>query len=112
MKLIYLATPYSTPDPARRAFRFNAACAVAYKALKHGAAVYAPIVSWHQVKLMFDLKGDWEEWKDLDKEMISRCDELWVVKINGWEKSKGIKNEIELAQAFGKPVKYLRPEEL
>lgn len=43
---------------------------------------------------------------NLCKSLISKCDELWVLKIDGWEQSKGVSAEIEYAESLNIPIKY------
>jgi hypothetical protein len=40
---------------------------------------------------------------------MERCDTLFVLDIEGWQQSKGIKIEVEYALANGKEVKMVTP---
>jgi hypothetical protein len=39
--------------------------------------------------------------------MIDKCDELWVLELEGWRTSRGVSAEIEYALTKGKTVRYL-----
>jgi nucleoside 2-deoxyribosyltransferase len=105
--MIYLASPYSHPSADVRHDRFLAAKAATLRLLKAGHLVFSPIVYGHQFA---DLLGtDFEAWRTFDLAMIDRCAELWVLKLGGFSQSSGVWNEIEYANAIGKPVKYLDP---
>ncbi|MBC7855845.1 MAG: DUF1937 family protein [Pirellulaceae bacterium] len=104
--MIYLASPYSHPDPTIRDQRYLAACRAAVELLQTGATVFSPVVQGHALS-RFGLPTDWEFWRKHDGEHLRRCDELVVVTLNGWQESVGVLAEIELAREFGKPVRYL-----
>jgi hypothetical protein len=55
--VIYLASPYSHPNPAVREQRFQAACQAAAALLRSGQAVFAPIVHSHPL-VAYGLLGD------------------------------------------------------
>lgn len=54
--------------------------------------------------------GGWEFWEAYDRDMISRCDEVAVLRLSGWENSTGVRAEIAIAEELGLPVRYLDPE--
>jgi nucleoside 2-deoxyribosyltransferase len=108
--MIYLASPYSDPSSDVRHDRFLAAKAATMRLLKAGHLVFSPITYSHQFA---DLLGtDFEAWRTFDLAMIDCCDELWVLKLGGYFESSGVWNELEYANAIGKPVKYLDPTTL
>lgn len=47
--MIYLASPYSHPDPAVEELRFEAACEAACKLMQQGHHVFSPIAHTHPV---------------------------------------------------------------
>ena len=106
--MIYLASPYSHPDPLVRQARFDTACRVTANLIQAGQAVVAPIVQGHPL-VRFGVPGDWSFWKPLAREYLARCDKLVVLQIDGWRDSEGVQAELELARALGKRVDYLEP---
>lgn len=118
--VIYLATPYSlqikskelsmtrpdytTQDKEIREKRFNAVNEIAGKLIKAGFAVISPISQSHPIAIQGDFTGTFEEWADMDYNLISRCDMVFVYCQDGWDKSKGVINEIEFATANKIPV--------
>lgn len=115
--MIYLASPYSahTPDGSRDDEKehrnYIEACVAVGLIMQTGELVYSPIVHWHIVDKMFKGKIGYEDYLAADCEMIKRCDELHVLKIEGWERSNGVRLEIEYAEAYRKPVKYFTTSE-
>lgn len=107
--MIYLASPYSHPDPAVRAQRFRAACRAAVALLHAGHVVFSPITHSHPLA-QHGLPGNWQFWERYDREFLQRCDEVVVLMLPGWRKSVGVQAEIRIARELGKPVRYLAPD--
>jgi len=111
-KLIYLASPLTHKENSVQEYRYDMACLAVAKMLKKGLNVISPIVNSYPISVRFKLPKEYKFWQKLDEELIRRCDEIWVLMLSGWEKSKGIKAEIEFALKLGKKVKYVRIEDL
>lgn len=106
MKLIYLASPYTHPGYSVRQARFGAAIDAAAAMMLAGDAVYSPIGSCHPIQQRHNLPTDWAYWQDFDALIISRCDEVHVLMLDGWKESVGVMAEIALAESLGKPIQY------
>lgn len=104
--MIYLASPYSHPDPVVRDQRYLAACRATVNLLRTGKSVFSPVVQGHALS-RFGLPTDWQFWQRHDREHLRRSDEILVLTLDGWRESVGVLAEIELAQQFGKPVRYI-----
>ncbi len=104
--MIYLASPYSHPDPAVRELRFREACRAAAALLRAGHAVFSPIAYSHPL-VAHGLPTDWSFWERHDREHLGRCDEVLVLMLDGWEESVGVREEIRIAREMGKPVRFL-----
>jgi len=107
--MIYLASPYSHPDPAVRAERYRAACRATAALLLAGQPVFSPIAHGHPL-VEYGLPADWTFWQRYDRELLARCDEVVVLVLAGWRESVGVREEIRIARELGKPVRYLAPE--
>ena len=104
--MIYLASPYTHPDPSVRASRFRATCQAAAKLIQQGNLVFAPIAHSHPMT-EFGLPSDWRFWECHDVEFLRRCNELAVLKLDGWRESRGVQAEIDLAIEMDLPIRYL-----
>lgn len=104
--LTYLASPYSHPDAAVRQQRFEAACRVAAALIRRGHVVFSPIAHSHSIA-QHGLPVDWGFWERHDRRLLAACDELWVLKLDGWQHSRGVQAEIAIALALGKPVRFV-----
>lgn len=104
--MIYLATPYSDPDPAVMEARFDAACCIAGALMAQGEVVFSPIAHSHPIAVRCNLPRGYPFWEMQAREMIAHASKVLVVKIPGWEQSKGITGEIAIALELGVPVEW------
>lgn len=105
--LTYLASPYSHHDPEVREERYRQACYTTAALMRNGHLVYSPIVHSHPLtRHPYGLPTTWDYWRTLDEAMLSRCQELLVLTIYGWEDSEGVMAEVRLAKNLGIPVRY------
>src|SRR5271157_1552196 len=107
MKLIYLSAPYTTgPDPVEKR-QVDIDRATAWLMKDTGAYIFSPITYERPLKDIYGENMSWEFWGPKDAEMVSRCDELWVLQLLNWEASKGVNFEINEARKLGIPVFYI-----
>jgi hypothetical protein len=101
---VYLASPYSHPDESIMEARFVAAEAATARLLRRSVWVYSPIVHCHELAKKFDLPKDFVFWQEYNFAMIRGAAKLYVLRIDGWEASKGVTAEIAYARELGIPV--------
>jgi len=106
--MIYLASPYSHPDPSVREQRFHAACQAAAGLIRSGATVFSPIAHSHSIA-QHGLPTDWRFWERHVREQLLYCDEVVVLTLDSWRDSQGVRAEIQIAAELGKLVWYLDP---
>lgn len=112
-ELMYLATPYSDPNPRTRAKRFSLALdASAILMKRKGIMVYSPIVQCHLIALNHALPTDSAFWESRDRRMIQACDVFTVLICDGWKQSVGVKAEYEYARSIGRPIWMVSPKDL
>ena len=102
--IAYLASPYSSPSREIRAHRFVAATRACGALLDLGVHAYSPIVHSHSISLLFDVRHDWEFWKAHDTSFISVSWIMYILAIDGWEESVGIKAEREICKEQNIPT--------
>ena len=107
--MIYLASPYTYDDPAVRQQRFEAACRAAAELILQGKTVFSPIAHSHAI-CRYGLPSDWQFWQRHDLALLALCEEVVVLKLDGWHQSVGVQAEIAAACALGKPVKFMSIE--
>jgi nucleoside 2-deoxyribosyltransferase len=103
--LAYLASPYTGNEDERDGM----VRVLAGRLLEAGHHVLSPISHSHAIATHPDveLPGDFDWWEDYDRNLIDRCDELWVATFAGWATSRGVTREIGYAKRIGKPVVFL-----
>lgn len=109
--MIYLCSPYSHPSLSIRESRFRAVCRAAARMMAAREFVFSPIAHSHNLAMAGSLPTDFEFWRKYDLEMLSTCSSLRVLKLDGWEESKGIAAEVWMAKDLGLPVEYIDPIE-
>lgn len=101
--MIYLASPYSGTLEQMQQRYMDTKHATA-TLLHNKLHIYSPIVHCHEMACRFSLPRDALFWKQYNEDMIKRVDHLWLLKIPGWETSKGMGMEVEFASSIGLPI--------
>ena len=107
--LIYLAVPYSHPSPAVRECRFELANLVAARLMREGLHVFSPISHTHPIALAGQLPTGYDFWEKYDRAFLEVARELRVIRIPGWEESKGVQSEMRVANELGIPIVFEEP---
>jgi len=106
--LIYLASPHSHLDPFVREQRCQLVMRAWVYLFELGKLVFSPILHTHEAaKDYLGLENGFELYRELDERMISVCDEVWILAIEGWKESVGVQAEIAYAKSLGKEVKVV-----
>jgi hypothetical protein len=99
---IYLALPYSGQEEKA----FMNANRVAGIMMESGHTVFSPISHSHSIGVR---AKDWDFWRKQDLDWLIMCDELVVLKNEGWDESRGVMEEIAFAESHKIPIRYLEP---
>lgn len=97
--MIYLASPYSHPDPAVVQDRVEAAEACTVSLMRRGFIVFSPIINCHGIAIKYGLPTDHEFWLRYDFSMLRLAEEMYILAIDGWRESRGVKEEIAFAKS-------------
>lgn len=107
-KLIYLASLYSiNSTPEIRQERYERVQELTALMLLNGYIVFSPITYNHPIAIKFNLPPGWEFWEPIDTCYINKCDEMLILKDDGWNKSVGITAEIEIAKKINKKIRFV-----
>jgi hypothetical protein len=110
-ELIYLAIPYSHPNPGIRDYRLHLVSDIAGKLMNEGKVVFSPISHGYVIAQHHNLPTDWSYWEQSCVTFLSRCDRLIVVTTDGWVNSFGVQEEIRIANEMGIPIEYYSVED-
>jgi hypothetical protein len=106
----YLASPHSHQDPQVVQERFKTTETVLAFLLRKGIWVYSPIVHNHALAQLHNLPTDAAYWQNYNHAMIDGAKELIVLRIAGWQDSKGVAEEIAYATSLGLPIHHFDME--
>ena len=104
--MIYLASPYSSLNAPDRERRYQQTCRAVVHLMRNGCVVFSPVVHSHPL-VQYGLPYDWMYWEHVDRTLLEHCDEVVVLKLDGWMFSRGVQAEIKMARELGKPIGYL-----
>jgi hypothetical protein len=108
MSFVYLASPYTPTGTETIADRVDAACKYAAKLMNDGYSVFSPIVQSHYVADHLDeaKRLDHEFWMQQDLAILRSAAKVIVLRLPGWDRSRGIAREIEAAKGVNIPVEF------
>lgn len=104
--MIYIASPYSSPILEAQTRRFERARAFVAHCFMNDMAAFSPIVYAHEMAGDFGFKTDAQSWLRFNSDILRRCDALFVLRLPGWDKSKGVQLEVNQAKVLLMPVAH------
>ena len=112
MRLIYLAGPYSHKSKyimKRRRAAFADVVAY-YMAIAENICIFSPILHNAAVADQHDLPHNFNFWAQRDFHMIKQSTAMWVLTLDGWKESYGLRQEVEYADSINREVLFVRKE--
>lgn len=108
---IYLASPYTDPDPAIRRARFETVTRAAGALMQRRLVVFSPITMGHPIsEACADIPVEFAYWETACLSYLEGwATRLVVLTLDGWRESRGVTAEIAAAAKVGLPVEYLSP---
>lgn len=104
--MIYLSSPYSSPDKIIREQRARLATQEVIKFLNKGLNVYSPVSYYHNIITIFSLPMDKNFWWKYNSELFKMSRMVYVLCIDGYYESVGVRQEVAFAIASGIPIFY------
>lgn len=112
--IVYLAVPYTHKDTAIMQKRFELVTEFAANLMNQGYIVYSPITSSHPVDYYLRKEGinlSSDQWVDFDESFLAVCTSCILLMLPGWEKSSGVKRELDYFKGVGKTILHVLPSE-
>lgn len=109
---LYLASPYSHDDSEVVELRYRCTEHAVAVLLQQGVAVYSPIVHCHYLARIHGMPTDAKFWERYNQRMLAPAKKLLVLQLEDWEKSIGVRGEINYAVTHCKPILYRRFKEI
>ena len=107
--MIYLASPYASPNALLRSRRFICAREFVWHQMQLGVDLISPIVYGHQFARDFEAPIDHIAWQSFNEDLYTACNEVWVLQLSGWQESLGVQTEIFWAERDSKLIQYKGP---
>lgn len=105
--LIFISSPFSSKDKAIQNYRVEAVNKYVAELTSQRFHVFSPITYGTLLLKYKEMPSDWKFWKNFCEAFLIKCDEVRVLKLEGWDDSEGVKAEIEFAKANNIPVTYI-----
>ena len=108
MKKIYLAAPYSDKDPKVREQRVEAVNKKAAELMMAGNLVFSPLSHSHPISKHCTVDPcDNGFWLRQDLWILPICDVMYILCLDGWQYSSGIKTECDRAELLNIPIEMI-----
>src|ERR1700752_1389041 len=107
--LIYLAGPLTHSDPIKEEQRAQDHSRYAGKLLQAGYLIYSPIAETWNIGKYAKIGGKWETWREKDLLLLSKCDRMLILQLEGWNESKGVKGEVKFCLTNNIPISVYDP---
>ncbi len=110
--IVFISSPYNHPDRFVMEENYLKVAKLANRLIHKGVVAISPVAYGHNLLSLTEkeIPGDWDFWKAFCFTLIDKSDEVYVYKIPGWDKSGGVREEIEYATSKGIKVTYIDPE--
>ena len=96
--MIYLAQPYYHIDSDVMEQRYDIGCYVTAQLMLQGLVIFAPIVYCHELAKRYTLPRAHDFWLNYDFAMLARSDKMLIIGCDGWNVSRGVREEVEEAE--------------
>ena len=106
---IYLASPYTHENHKVMKERVEAVTDATMALLKRGLFVFSPVVATAQLESRGEPKEGWYRyclW------LLGHFEKLWVLKLDGWDESRGIQLELAFAMGKGIQTQYIEKDDI
>lgn len=108
--MIYIASPYSDPDPQVRRLRYEAVFAYSRMLFLQDHVNFSPIVYGHQYATRESFPYDAAFWWEFNKQMLAASTSVDILMLDGWQGSCGVNKELRLAKELELTVNYATPD--
>lgn len=105
--MIYISSPYTNKDASKTESNFIEVSNYAGLLCSQGKIAISPITYGHTLLKFVQMPSDWEFWKNFCISFLEKCTEMHVLMLDGWQESIGVREEIEYANYYNIPIKYI-----
>lgn len=102
--MIYLASPYTHPDPDVMLSRVAQSAIAAGQLMQEDYHIYSPLVHCHSIASAMKAEKPYDFWISHCLHILETCNHLVVLPLQGWKTSKGVALEVAHAWRRGIPL--------
>lgn len=106
--MIYIASPYSHPIDAVRIQRYKQVREFTDRLIKLGFVAFSPIAYCHPIAERIGHATDAKTWFRFNMSMLRRAEAMYVLRLQGWEQSVGLQQELTMCRALDIVVVHYR----
>jgi hypothetical protein len=110
--VIYLAAPYTSPDMDTRNWRFQRIRQALFGLWDAGQPAVCPVVLGHEYERRQrsgPREMPHEFWMVMARAQLSSCTSLYLLTLQGWRESEGVRQEVLLASGMGRSIQGYAP---
>lgn len=102
--MIYVASPYTSTSPATVEWRYDRVCELIDRMVMQGFVAFSPIAYCHPIARRTGMKGDAATWMRFNLSMLRRAEAMYLLCLEGWENSEGVRVEKNVCKMLDIPV--------
>ena len=104
--MIYIAAPYNDLSESVINKRMEAVYNMIYTLAIDKKHAITPLFM-HEVVRRYKMEQSFDFWESYCFDILSRCDSMIVIMLDGWKDSRGVHSEIDYCKNNGIPISYL-----
>ena len=104
----YVASPYSSDDPAIQQARLTAAIQITGTLVSRGEPVFSPVI--YTATILANGHAPPQGWYEFDIHFLQAATDMLVLHIPGWRDSRGMLLELAFAKARQMPIRHMNWE--
>lgn len=108
--MIYLASPFSSGLPTIVEERYSKTVQFTLQAIANGYPLFSPIVYFKPLASALKLPDDAGFWHNMNMEFLRKAEMIWVLRLPGWDQSKGMQVELRVAKMLNMPRTDFGPD--
>jgi len=87
--------------------RFEQVVLAAAHLMRQGEVVFCPISHSHDIGIVLGEESSFEMWMDQDLPILRACSNVKVLRLDGWEQSRGVGREVDEAMSIHIPITFI-----
>lgn len=108
--MIYVASPFTSPLLTVQEERLMAIRQFTALCIAEGFPAFSPIVYFYPIAKGLQLPEDANYWHDINMAFLRKSEAIFVLRLTGWDQSRGVQVELKIAKALAIPVVHYGPD--